>query len=380
MAPMLTAEVNPRDGLIDLGLGLPGFSVLPVQTLKEASAHCFNQQNSELLNYGIGTGDDYFREALAGFLSQKYAAAIKRENLILTAGISQAIDLLCTLYTKPGDTIFVEEPSYFLSFKIFQNHGLKIVGIPIEKDGMSLEFLENELSNHTPAFVYTIPTFHNPTGVTMPLEKRRKLIELAETHDFLILADEVYQLLNYSTTPPSPFASLSDSEQIIGLGSFSKILAPGTRTGWIHASQRRVDEFLNTGIISSGGSLNHLMSGIVKSAIELGLQEKYLAYLKQTYKMRMEMMEAFLREKMPDSVSWTTPSGGFFFWLTLPETVDCASHLPLANQLDVNYVPGVRCSSSQGMRNHIRLSISFYDENEILEGLEHFTDLIYRIT
>lgn len=379
MLNLQTAEAAPRAGLVDFGLGMPGNSILPTQILKEATAHAFEKIHPDLLSYGVAEGDGYFRVALAQFLSEQYGTEVDYNNLVVTNGNSQALDLICTLFTKTGDTIFVEEPSYFLAFDIFKDHGLNVISIPMEPDGINLEALEKELATHKPAFLYTIPAFHNPTGITMSKDKKLHLIEIAEREGFYIAADEVYQLLYYSEPPPPPFALLSSSNRILSLGSFSKILAPGLRLGWIQANPDLIKRIGLTGFISSGGSVNHLMTGVVKSVIELGLQERYLSRVKQTIEMRIEIMENILREKMPESISWKTPTGGYFFWLTLPKEIDTGAHLNLADQLDTGYVPGVKFSSKNGLRNHLRLSSSYFDEQDLITGLDHFTDFIYRI-
>ena len=145
------------------------------------------------------------------------------------------LDLICTLFSKPGDTIFVEEPSYFLALRIFADHGLNVVSLPMDKQGLVIEAIEEYLDREKPVFLYTIPTFHNPSSVTLAADRRARLNQLSREHNFLIVADEVYQLLNYEGAPPSPLAAYIDGNSVISLGSFSKIMAPGLRLGWIQA-------------------------------------------------------------------------------------------------------------------------------------------------
>ena len=163
----------------------------------------------------------------------------------MTAGVSQALDLICTLLTRPGDTIIVEEPSYFLALRIFRDHHLNIVGTPMDENGLVIPELEERVKKYNPKLVYTIPVYHNPTGVTLSADRREDLVRLSAKHDFLIVADEVYQLLAYTDTPPPPMVFFDTAERVISLGSFSKILAPGLRLGWMHASQKASGTFLD---------------------------------------------------------------------------------------------------------------------------------------
>ncbi len=233
MTGTVTFDGAPPPGTINLGIGQPSADLLPVDLLRTASAAFFDNAQAIELNYGVSQGDERFLNSLAGFLSEGYGDTANPDNLFVTGGNSQAIDLVSTVFAKPGDTVFVEEPSYFLAFQIFRDHGLNIVGIPIDEDGLCVDELERQLDSVKPAFVYTIPSYHNPGGQCTTAARRRQLIELAITHDFKIVADEVYQLLHYFEPPPPAYGTMIASDRVLSLGSFSKILAPATRLGWI---------------------------------------------------------------------------------------------------------------------------------------------------
>ena len=198
------------------------------------------------------------------------AARPRAESLLLTAGISQALDFVCGRFTQPGDTIFVEEPTYPYSFPIFRDHGLKVVGVPLDGSGMDLGKFEQLLAQHHPKLVYTIPSFHNPTGQTLALERRERLVELSRKHGFVIAADEVYQLLHHGTPPPASFGTLAERGNVVSLGSFSKILAPGLRLGWIQANPELMQKMLAQGALVSGGNFNHFASHVVRQLMESG--------------------------------------------------------------------------------------------------------------
>ena len=204
----------------------------------------------------------------------------------------------------------------------------------------------------------------------MSQAKRETLHQLAVQHDFLIIADEVYQILGYddSNPPPPAMAQFTSSNKVISLNSFSKILAPGLRLGWAQAGPELIDRFVTFGKIASGGSANHVGSGIARSAIELGLQDEFLDSVRGIYKHRINLMDEALRHHLSSEIRWNKPAGGFFFWLMLPDGLSATELAQAANQLDVGFVPGPKCSNVGGLDNFIRLSFAFYEDESILEG------------
>jgi DNA-binding transcriptional MocR family regulator len=279
MSSMPTFDEAPAPGTIDFGVGQPSADLLPVEMIRTAADDYLRSAQPIELNYGEKQGDSRFRETLATFLGHGYGETVTARSLFITAGCSQALDLVCGQFTKPGDTIFVEEPSYHLAFPILADHGLNVVGIPVDGNGLDIDRLEAELAKRRPALLYTIPTFHNPSGQTVSGARRERLVELSQEHDFLIVADEVYHLLSYCGRPPATLGSLADSGTILSLGSFSKILAPGLRLGWIQSSPKLIERLVKRGAVNSGGCLNHFTSNVVRHAIELGLQEAHLGRL-----------------------------------------------------------------------------------------------------
>ncbi len=365
-----SSQVNRAATGINFGIGQPGFDLLPLEMLKRSADARFAQGDTEFLNYGFEQGDGYFRDALATFLSAEYATPVAPEQLMITAGASQALALICTLFTAPGDTIFVEEPSYFLALRILrEDFGLNAVPIPSDEDGLRLDALEDALSRHRPKFVYTIPAFQNPTGRTLSSKRREELVALSRRHNFLVVADEVYQLLQYGAAPPSPLASYAEWETVLSIGSFSKILAPGLRLGWIQAAPPLVQRFVGCGLVDSGGGLNHFTSNVVRPALENGWQSSYLAGLRETYRGRIAAMEHGLQRHLAGVATWRTPDGGYFFWLEMEQGIDTAALLPAARAAGVEFLPGVRCSSVGGLGNCLRLSFAHFGKAEIAEGV-----------
>ena len=276
---------------------------------------------------------------------------------------------------KPGDTVFVEEPSYFLAFQIFRDHGLNIVGIPVDDEGLCVDALQRELASHKPAFLYTIPSYHNPGGQSTSDERRKQIVELATLHDFLIVADEVYQLLYYFDPPPPAYGTVTASERVVSLGSFSKILAPAMRLGWIQTSENLRKKLAANGFINSGGSINHFSSHIVRQAIDSGALASHIEKLKGVYRDRVETMDKALNEHFSGIATWQRPEGGYFFWLEFDESVDTTALRDRARDVEAGFQSGTVFSSKGELRNCLRLSFAHYSNDDIREGIRRLRPL-----
>ncbi len=366
----------PVAGTINFGLGQPSADLLPVSLLQTASDDFYSKAAGLELNYGELQGDERFRETLGSFLGRTYGVPAHANSLLVTSGNSQAMDFVCERFTHPGDTILVEEPSYFLAFQIFRDHGLNIVGIPTDADGMDIDALEETLTRTTAAMVYTIPSFHNPGGQTLSARRRDRLLELSRQHDFIIVADEVYQLLYADQLPPPALGCRTCEGKVLSLGSFSKILAPGLRLGWIQTSADLMAVLLDSGQLNSGGSFNHLASHVVRHAIDMGLQEAHIGFLRTAYQVRLEAMDAALGKHLSNIARWRKPGGGYFFWLELPEMADCAEMRKRAGDFEVGFQPGEYFSNEEKLKNCLRLSFAHYREDEIKTGVRRLADLI----
>jgi 2-aminoadipate transaminase len=368
--PLSTIQNQVPPDVIDLGLGDPSLSLLPLELIREAAQLRLSQNDNSFLQYGVEQGDGHFRLTLADFLTRGYGFDVKPESLFVTNGISKALDLICTLYAKAGDTIFVEEPTYFLALRIFADHHLNVISIDTDENGLIIESLEEKLAEFHPEFLYLIPTFHNPTGTTMPQERRERLVQLAKEHNFIIAADEVYHLLSYTQTPPKSFAAYidADAENIISLGSFSKILAPGLRLGWLQAHPEKIKRFITCGLLDSSGGLNPFTSAIVREVIESGGLENNISKLINIYRARSDVMNSALRQHLPN-IEYSIPHGGYFFWLRLSEKTDTKELRKNAQFFNVDFRPGTLFSSRDGLKNYIRLCYVHYEEDKIEEGI-----------
>lgn len=369
MTAMQVTQADLQGKLIDLGVGHPSDTLLPLELLHDAASTRLAHSNASILQYGTEQGDPHFRHALAQFLTDAYDMPADPGMLFVTTGASQALSLLCTTLTKPGDTIFVEEPTYFLALLVFRDHHLKVRSIPTDTHGLIIPALEETLQEETPTFLYTVPTFQNPTGATLPEQRRETLVNLSQKHGFHIIADEVYHLLHYTHRPPPPLAAYSHTGSVSSIGSFSKILAPGLRLGWIQTSPTTIYRLTQRGLLLSGGGLNPFTSALVHNLLEQGKQTEHLARLRETYELRVQALSEALRAHLPHDVTFTRPSGGFFFWLTLPAGLHADELLEVALEHEVSFKPGNLFSNHGGCRNHLRISFAYYDTPLLQEGV-----------
>ena len=369
---MQTTQSEVSADTIDLALGHPSPALLPLELLREASARRLRQEDRSCLQYGYEQGDLRFRAQLARFLSWGYAAEVSPEELFISGGVSQALDLICTLVTRPGDRVLVEEPSYFRARRIFSDHGLRIGSLATDRHGLVPEALQESLRKTRPAMLYTVPTHHNPAGTTLPADRRERILELCREHEVLLVADEVYHLLTFAGAPPPPFGLFAGSGGVLSLGSFSKILAPGLRLGWIQGAQPLLRRLATCGFLDSGGGLAPFTSAVVGSLLERGTQETHLRKLRGIYGSRARTLVAGCSKLL--GVAEEPPAGGFFFWGRLPGIADTEALLPEARAAGVTFVPGSRFSTLGGQREFLRLSFSYYEEPQLEEGVARLAE------
>lgn len=372
-------QVQTVPGVVDLGVGQPQDAILPVDLIARAMRSAGTTRQRLGLQYGPERGAGYARTVLADFLADHYGMAVDEGQLFISNGNSQAIDLCCAALTTPGDVVFVEEPTYFLALRIFADHGLRVVGIPVDDDGLRIDALEARLAEFSPRLVYVIPTGQNPTGSSMPTERRRRLVELAREHEFLVLADEAYQLLHYTGALPEPVAAHVDSGVVVSLGTFSKILAPGLRLGWIHSSEALLDALAARGQLVSGGGLNPFTSALIASIVEDGGMDAYLHDLRGILHRRLTVMDQALQADMPPNVIYRRPDAGYFFWLRFPASFDTVALHPIARAAGVGFQPGPVFSTRDRLSNCLRLSFAYYDETAIQTAVASLGTILARI-
>ncbi|MEM9302918.1 MAG: PLP-dependent aminotransferase family protein [Pseudomonadota bacterium] len=378
MSRHATFDGAPPEGTINLGVGQPSADLLPVDLLRGASGAFFAAAHPFDLNYGERQGDARFREQLARFLTRHYGSPTSAGELLVTGGNSQALGLVANVFARPGATVLVEDPSYFLAFKILRDHGLNLVGVDMDDEGPCLKSLEVALAHHRPAFFYTIPSYQNPTGICSSAERRAAIVALAQQYGTIIVADEPYQLLHYYDAPPPALGTMVDSGAVISLGSFSKILAPALRLGWLQASDALLERISLDGVINSGGALNHIGSHIARHALANGRLDAHIEGLRSAYRSRLEAMDSALQEHFSELATWSTPAGGYFVWLRFDGSVDTASLKSAALDLQTGFTPGPLCSPDGRGQNCLRLSFAHYGEAAIRTAIARLRRLFER--
>lgn len=373
MSTLQYRQFEVPDGVIDLGLGQPDASVFPVAIIREAAAAVLGRGDHDYFQYGAEYGDREHRIALGEFLTDAYGCPVDPELVLTSNGNSQALDLACTVFTTPGDVVIVEEPTYFLARGILADHGLRPIGVPLDGEGLDTTALAATLASlqreGTPArLVYCIPASQNPTGTTLSSARRQRLVELADEFDLLVIADEVYHLLEYGPAGPAPMSAFADTGRVLSLGTFSKILAPGLRLGWMHGAAPLLARLARSGVVASGGGLNPFTSALVTHAMRSGALADNVRHLCLEYRGRAAALDAALRAHMPDGVTWIAPTGGYFTWLTLPEGVDGGEVRRLGQAALVDVRQGSLFSTTGAATNHLRLSFAHYGPADLAEG------------
>jgi len=355
--------------------GLPAEEAFPSQEIAEATATVMREKGGEALQYN---SPKPLAEYLVDFIGRDQGMKLSLDNLMITSGSSQALAWMCRLLIDPGDTIIVEAPTFLGAVVTFRKNEANIAEVAIDNQGMLIEELDRVLTELAAAgkkvkFIYTIPTFQNPTGVTMPLERRKQMIEVAAKHKTLILEDDAYHGLLFEGEVPPWLWTLDDKGIVLHCGTFSKTLAAGMRLGYLGGPAELIAKV--SALRDDGGS-SPFSGYIAAKFAENGRLEQHTKTLIDLYRRKRDRMLAGLERYMPDGVTWTTPQGGFFIWLELPETVDAGKMLEKSVAAGVNYLPGVACFASGKGKNCIRLAFSFVKLEQIDGGMRTLADVI----
>lgn len=334
-----------RPGVIDLAWGHPAPELLPVEEIRRAAGAALDRYGPDALNYGTPTGPRPLLDWLCRHLARVDARAPSGEEILITGGVSQALDQVATLLAPPGSVVLVEAPTYHLAVKLLRDHPLELVAVPFDEAGVRVDALAHQLSRlrreGRPAhLLYTIPTHHNPTGVTLDADRRRSLVELAATEGLVIVEDDVYRELSYDGPPPPSLWSLAPPGVVVRLGSFAKSFAPGLRLGWLTANAATIRRFVDGGLLDSGGGINHFSALVVAVLAADGTYDRHVARLREAYRERRAALLDGLAAHLPPGCRWLSPGGGYFVWLHLPAGVSARALLPVAEAEGVSFVPG----------------------------------------
>ena len=361
-----------RTGIVEFAFGEPDPALLPVGLVRAAAAAALGAGGAGALAYGSSEGPERLRAAIAARVAAREGRPIPAGDVLVTGGNSQALDQVFTMLADPGDLVLVESPTYNLALGIIRDHPVAVAGVPMDDDGIDLDALEVALGEARAAgrrarLLYTIPTFHNPAGVSLPGPGRERLLALARAYDVVIVEDDVYRELAFDGEAPPALWALDPEAPVVRLGSFSKSLAPGLRLGWITARTDLRERLAAAGVLESGGCVSQFAAHVVAELLAGGGYDDHVAGLRRVYASRRDALAAALHEHLPAGCRFAVPAGGFFIWVTLPPGLSATSLLPLAEREGVAFAPGARFCSDGDDRS-LRLAFSLYEEKHLAEG------------
>ena len=369
--------VASRPEVVSLAGGMPYIGGLPLEEIGEMMRRLIVEQGETALQYGSGQGYEPLREHIVQVMALEGITA-HPDDVVVTTGSQQALDLVTKIFIDPGDVVVAEAPSYVGALGVFRAHEADVVHVPMDADGLIPAELEATLSRlaaegRRVKFLYTVPNFHNPGGVTMSLERRPRVLEICERHGVLVLEDNPYGLLGFDSEPLPALRSMSP-EGVIYLGSFSKTFAPGFRVGWAvapHAVREKLVLASESAILCP----SHASQMAITSYLDHHDWQGQIKKFREQYRERRDAMISALEEMIPGA-SWNVPDGGFYVWLKLPEGLDGKSMLPRAVTARVAYVPGTAFYFDGQGADHIRLSYCYPTPERIREGVRRLAGVV----
>ncbi|MCK5028694.1 MAG: PLP-dependent aminotransferase family protein [Bacteroidales bacterium] len=372
-------KLTQRPDIISFAGGLPAPESFPIEQLKEISCEVLDQDGPAALQYGATEGVTELRQILV----DRYNAEglnIELQNLVITTSSQQGLDLLAKIFINRGDKVIVGLPSYLGGLGAFNSYGAEMIGVKFDEKGMRSDILEEKLEELKsqgikPKFVYIIPDFQNPAGITMPESRRLEIIAIAKKYDVLIVEDSPYREVRFEGNAQKTIFELDNSGHVIILGTFSKIFVPGFRIGWVVANEKIVDKFV-TAKQSTDLCTPTLNQKIVHKYIEKGyFDENLKEIINQYHEKRDNMLKGF-KEFMPEGVTWTEPEGGLFLFMTLPENMDAEVLFKKAIANNVAFVLGSVFHCDGSGTNTMRINFSFMPKDKTTEGVKRLANAI----
>jgi len=369
-------KVTQHPDIISFAGGMPSPDSFPVNAIKRMVAKVLERHGKQALQYGTTEGLESLREALARRM-KKFGIKCDKDGILIASGAEQVIDLIAKIFINPGDYIVVENPTFLGAIVSFNSYQARYIPIPMDDDGMVTSVLEKALERcrKLPKFIYTVPTFQNPCGVTLSLERRKHLLRLAEKYKIPIVEDDAYSELRYSGKALPSLKSLDIKGIVIHVRTFSKILAPGLRLGWAVADKK----ILRKLVIAKQGTdscTNTLSQYIADEYLRSGLINKQIPKIRRMYKRKRDIMLRALQKHFPKNIRWTRPEGGLFLWVTLPEDISIKKIQGQALKEKVAFVQGAAFFVKNKKYNTMRLNFSNTDDKKIEEGIRRLAKII----
>ncbi|MEY2990378.1 MAG: hypothetical protein RLZZ163_1294 [Actinomycetota bacterium] len=370
--------VASRPEVVSLAGGMPYVQALPMEQMADIAANVLRQRGAQALQYGSGQGDVRLREQILEVTAEVGVHA-HPDDIIVTTGSQMAIDLVTRTFCDPGDVVLVESPSYVGALGVFRAYQCDVIHVPMDDDGLIPSALQDTIDSVRAAgkrikLIYTIPSFHNPAGVTQPIERRREILQIAHSAGIAVLEDDPYGLLGFEGEPPRALRA-DDEQGVIYLGSFSKTIASGLRVGWAVAPHG-VREKLVLGAEAATLCPSNYAQLTVSEYLATQPWREQIKSFQEVYRERRDALLESLQAMMPSGTRWTIPAGGFYSWVTLPDGLDATAMLPRAIAELVAYVPGTGFYvDGQGAAN-LRLSYCYPDPDRIREGVRRLSSVV----
>jgi 2-aminoadipate transaminase len=370
--------LTERDDVISLAGGLPDTSTFPADSYAALMRTVAGESCARALQYGPTEGFQRVKECIAEVMASE-GMEIDTDEVLVTSGGQQVIDLVCKTLLDPGDVVVAEAPTYPGAIPTFTSYQADVVQVTMDRDGMRVDELADtldrlEAAGRRPKFIYTVPSFHNPAGVTLSLERRRELVRIAGERELIVLEDNPYGLLRYEGEPLPTLHSLDD-EFVIYAGTFSKILSPGVRLGWA-AAPAPILAKMQVGKAGADLCSSSISQYFVSAYFEAGPWDKYVRSLLEIYRRRRDVMLDALAEHFPREAEWTRPQGGLFIWATMPDYIDTTDLLARALREQVAFVPGRAAFVDGRGGSSMRLNFSGVDEDAIREGIRRIGEVV----
>jgi 2-aminoadipate transaminase len=366
-------KVTESPEIISFAGGLPNPCSFPVEGITKAAGEVLSESGSEVLQYTTTEGYYPLRKFIADRYRNKKGFSVEPEEILITNGSQQALDLIGKVFLDKGDKAAIERPGYLGAIQAFSMFEPELVSISLENDGIDVDILENQLKKGDVKLLYTVPNFQNPSGITYSLKKRIVMSFTTRNYGTFVIEDDAYGELRFAGED-LPLIRSMNNENVILLGSFSKIVSPGLRVGWICASKDIIEKLVVAKQASDLHS-NYLAQRIIYKYISGNDIESHITKIKGTYKMQRNLMVSLIEQYFPEEIKCTRPEGGMFVWLTLPERLSALEIFHKALEKKVAFVPGTPFYVDGGGENTIRLNFSNSDEDRIDTGIKRLADI-----
>ncbi|MCP4550016.1 MAG: PLP-dependent aminotransferase family protein [bacterium] len=367
--------LSERKDVIPMSLGLPAPELLPVDLFQQIQTDLARELGPTLLQHSPTEGVTELRETLCDLAAERGISCDPTETLILS-GSQQGLDLASRVFIEPGDTVIVEEPTFFAALQTFNAHQARLIGVPCDQDGMRTDLLAEILERRHPKFIYTLPTFQNPSGSVMSLTRRKELLQLAYRYQVPIIEDDPYCDLRYEGDSVPSLKSLDQRGLVLYLSTMSKVLFPGLRVGWLLAPREVIRRFT---LVKQSMDLHCNTPGqwVINTMLRDGHYQTHLNKVRRAYACRRDIMADALRKDAPSGFEWTKPKGGFYFWCRLPDEVERSQLLAESAAAGVSFLPGWPCFVDDPGCTYLRLNFSFAGKRAVETGVARLLEALH---